>query len=42
MEASVIKGSLFSFSAHVSYGVAVTASTDFVIFLGSFSGERVI
>lgn len=38
MEVSVIKGSLFSLSAHVSYGVAVMASTDFLIFLLSFSG----
>lgn len=30
MEASVIKGSLFSFSPHVSYGVAAMASIYFL------------
>lgn len=39
MEASVIKSSLFFFSAHVSYGVAEMASTSFLVFLGSFRGS---
>jgi hypothetical protein len=34
---------IFSFSAYVSYGVAATASIDFLcIFMRSLGGERVI
>lgn len=42
MEASVIKGSLFSFSPHVSYGVAAMASTDFLNLSVIIQWERVI
>lgn len=42
MEASVIKGSLFSFSPHVSYGVAAMASTDFLNLSVIIQWEHVI